>query len=160
MIVVSDTSPINYLVLIDRHNLLPELFGSVLIPEAVHRELQAAGTPEPVRQFIAATPGWLQVRPAPDVPVTIEHLDSGEREAIALALAVGTGFVLLDERKGRQAAREQGLLAFGTLAILGIAAERKLVSLEDALDRLQQTNFRMKPRLLRALREGTAGNSP
>lgn len=158
MIVVSDTSPINYLVLIDRHNLLPELFGSVFIPEAVHRELQAAGTPEPVRQFIAAAPGWLEVRPAPDVPVTIAHLDSGEREAIALALAIGTEFVLLDERKGRQAAKEQGLRAFGTLAVLGIAAERKLVALDDALDRLQKTNFRMSPRLLKALREGTVGH--
>ncbi|MEO7190223.1 MAG: DUF3368 domain-containing protein [Vicinamibacterales bacterium] len=157
MIVVSDTSPINYLVLIDRQNLLPELFGSVLIPEAVHRELQDVGTPEPVRQFVAATPGWLEVRPSPDVPVTIAHLDSGEREAIALALAVGTEFVLLDERKGRQAAKEQGLRPFGTLAVLGIAAERKLVALDDALDRLQKTNFRVSPRLLKALREGTVG---
>lgn len=56
MIVVSDTSPINYLVLIDRQDLLHVLFGSVLIPEAVHRELQAAGTPEPVRQFVSASP--------------------------------------------------------------------------------------------------------
>jgi len=38
MIVVSDTSPINYLVLIERHDLLPELFQRVLIPDAVHRE--------------------------------------------------------------------------------------------------------------------------
>ena len=85
-------------------------------------------------------------------------MDSGEREAIALALAVGTEFVLLDERKGRQAAKEQGLRAFGTLAVLGIAAERKLVALDDALDRLQKTNFRMSPRLLKALREGTVGD--
>ncbi len=51
MIVVSDTSPINDLVLIEFQNLLPELFDVVLIPEAVRRELQAAGTPEPVRQL-------------------------------------------------------------------------------------------------------------
>ena len=68
MIVVSDTSPINYLVLIEFQYLLPELFDLVLIPEAVHRELQAGGTPEPVRQFVAAAPGWLEVRSAPDVP--------------------------------------------------------------------------------------------
>ncbi len=157
MIVVSDTSPINYLVLIGRQDLLPELFGSVLIPEAVHRELQAAGTPEPVRQFVSAAPEWLEVRPAPDVPVTIAHLDSGEREAIALALAVGTEFVLLDERKGRQAAKEHGLQAYGTLGVIGLAVERELVVLEDALACLQKTNFRASPRLLKAVREGTVG---
>lgn len=54
MIVVSDTSPINYLVLIGLQDLLPDLFDRILIPEAVRRELQAEGTPEPVRQFIAA----------------------------------------------------------------------------------------------------------
>jgi predicted nucleic acid-binding protein len=35
---------------------------------------------------------------------TLTHLDSGEREAIALGLAVGANFVLVDELKGRQAA--------------------------------------------------------
>lgn len=158
MITVSDTSPINYLVLIDCQELLPKLFDSVLIPEAVHRELQAAGTPEPVRQFVSAAPGWLEIRSAPDIPATIAHLDSGEREAIALALAVGTEFVLLDERKGRQAAKEHGLQAYGTLGVIGLAAERKLVALGDALDRLQQTNFRASPRLLKAVREGTVGD--
>lgn len=158
MITVSDTSPINYLVLIDCQELLPKLFDSVLIPEAVHRELQAAGTPEPVRQFVSAAPGWLEIRSAPDIPATIAHLDSGEREAIALALAVGTEFVLLDERKGRQAAKEHGLHAYGTLGVIGLAAERKLVALGDALDRLQQTNFRASPRLLKTVRESTVGD--
>jgi len=85
MIVVSDTSPINYLVLIEFQDLLPKLFGRILIPEAVRRELQAGGTSEPVRQFVAAAPDWIEVRSAPQVPTTLAHLDSGEREALALA---------------------------------------------------------------------------
>ena len=155
MIVVSDTSPIPYLVLIESHALLPGLFDVVLIPEAVRRELQADGTPEPVRQLVAATPSWLEVRSAPEVPATLKHLDSGEREVIALALSVGAEVVLLDERKGRQAAKEHGLQPFGTLGVLGLAAERKLVALGEALDRLQKTNFRASPGLLKRLREGT-----
>jgi predicted nucleic acid-binding protein len=39
MIVVSDTSPITYLVLIEFQDLLPKLLDRILIPEAVHREL-------------------------------------------------------------------------------------------------------------------------
>ena len=47
MIVVSDTSPINYLVLIGFKDLLPRLFDRVLIPEAVHHELQSDAAPDP-----------------------------------------------------------------------------------------------------------------
>lgn len=151
MIVVSDTSPINYLVLIEFQDLLPTVFGRVLIPEAVHRELEADGTPERVRQFVATAPGWLEVRPAPDVPAALEHLDSGEREAIALTLALDAELVLLDERRGRQAARELKLQVSGTLAVIGLAAERKLIALDHALGRLQKTNFRVSPRLLKTM---------
>lgn len=155
MIVASDTSPINYLVLIELQHILPKLFDRVVIPEAVQRELLADGTPESVRQFVGAAPGWLQVRSAPEVPATLMHLDSGEREAIALALHIGAEFVLLDERKGRQAAREQGLQVSGTLGVIALAAERKLVGLEDTRDRLQKTNFRVSPRLLKSVGQGT-----
>jgi predicted nucleic acid-binding protein len=158
MIVVSDTSPINYLVLIEFQDLLPKLFGRILIPKAVERELRAHGTPEPVRQFVASAPDWLEVRSAPEVPATLEHLDSGEREALALALAVGAELILLDERKGRQAAENHGLQAFGTLGVIGFAAERQLVALEDALALLQKTSFRVSPRLLKSVREGTASD--
>jgi hypothetical protein len=39
MIVVSDTSPLNYLVLIEAERFLPDLFGRVVIPPAVLAEL-------------------------------------------------------------------------------------------------------------------------
>ncbi len=153
MIVVSDTSPINYLVLIGLQDLLHNLFGRVLIPEAVRRELQAEGTPEPVRQFVAAAPDWIEVRPAPEIPATLAHLDSGEREAIALALSARADFVLIDERIGRQAAEDHGLRVYGTLGVFLIAAERNLVRRDEAFDRLQKTNFRVSPRLLQNARE-------
>ncbi len=50
MIVVSDTSPLNYLILIGEEELLPKLFGRVVIPNAVFGELQAAGASEKVSQ--------------------------------------------------------------------------------------------------------------
>ncbi len=40
MIVVADTTPLNYLVVIGHVDLLPALFGQVLIPTAVWNELQ------------------------------------------------------------------------------------------------------------------------
>ena len=64
----------------------------------------------------------------------------------------------MDERKGRHAAGEHGLRAYGTLGVVGIAAERKLVELEDAIDRLEKTNFRASPRLLKNVREGAVND--
>jgi predicted nucleic acid-binding protein len=45
VIVVSDTSPIKYLVLIEEIDLLPQLFGRVIIPQAVLDELQKPRNP-------------------------------------------------------------------------------------------------------------------
>jgi predicted nucleic acid-binding protein len=62
MIVIADTGPVNYLVLIQMADLLPRLFGQVLIPLAVVAELRDPATPDPVRAWIANAPAWLQVR--------------------------------------------------------------------------------------------------
>lgn len=47
--VVSNTSPLNYLILLDEINVLPRLYERVSIPQSVCEELQAAETPEAVR---------------------------------------------------------------------------------------------------------------
>lgn len=62
MIVVADTSALNYLVLIDQVDLLPALFGEVLIPQAVFQELKHPKTPAKVQQWISHFPAWLEVR--------------------------------------------------------------------------------------------------
>ena len=56
--VVSDTSPLNYLILIEQINLLPQLYTRVLVPASVHEELNAPETPELVRNWIASLPNW------------------------------------------------------------------------------------------------------
>ena len=128
----------------------------VLISDAVHRELQSTRAPDPIRRFLAEAPNWLEVRPSPEIDPALPHLDSGEGEAISLALSIGADWVLLDERKGRQAARERGLRVSGTLGVIRLAADQKLITLTDALDRLEKTNFRVSPRLLNRLRGGAS----
>lgn len=153
MTVVSNTSPLNYLVLIDHQESLPALFGHVLIPEAVWHELRSPAAPQPVKAFLETWPSWLERRIVSQVPQDLQQLDPGEREAIALAQSVGASLVLLDEKKGRQAARDLGLVVTGTLGILDLAARRGLVDLVDALKRLERTTFRTTPRLLRHIQE-------
>lgn len=82
MIVVADTTPIRYLVAIERAHLLPALFGRVLIPPAVADELSHENTPEMVRAWLAAHPSWLEIRqPAHTLEPEVD-LDRGEREAM------------------------------------------------------------------------------
>ena len=153
MIAVSNTSPLNYLVLIDLQDVLPVLFGRVLIPAAVRRELEAQTAPEPIRRWMAAGAPWLETRAVSDPSVDLEQLGAGEREAIRLAEETETAVVLLDEKKARRIARDRGLVVSGTLGVLDVAARRGLLDLPAALDRLEQTTFRASPRLLRLVRE-------
>jgi hypothetical protein len=62
VVVVSDTSAICYLILIDAIDLLPQLFGELVIPPAVHQELTSHGAPETVRSWVEEAPAWLQIR--------------------------------------------------------------------------------------------------
>src|SRR5271163_62258 len=102
-LVVSDTGPLNYLVLIGDIELLPKLFGRVLAPQAVCDELADRDAPAAVRAWVAQRPAWLEVRPNPDFRpdhATRSTPDRGERAAIGLALAVKADLVLMDDQEG------------------------------------------------------------
>jgi predicted nucleic acid-binding protein len=57
-IVVADTGPINYLILIGHIDVLPILFERVILPSAVRDELMESKAPTAVRDWIAAPPYW------------------------------------------------------------------------------------------------------
>ena len=149
MIVVTDTTPLNYLILIDEIELLPLLFGTVLLPSAASEELRQEETPAKVRGWMTHPPAWLQVRTVITRPnPLLMSLDPGEREAIQLALELGISTVLMDEAKGRQLAQAFHLEVRGTLGILERAAKLGKLDLHPALRKLQQTNFRISPSVL------------
>ena len=144
MIVVADTSPLNYLVLVGEVGLLPLLFETVLIPAAVSAELRHPGAPEPVRAFIKSPPDWLILDELRQPPYPeLADLDSGESEAIQLALERGVKAVLMDDAKGRNKALSMRLNIVGTLGVLELGAKAGEVDLASALNRLSLTNFRL-----------------
>lgn len=143
MIVVSDTSPIRYLMLIRAIDVLPTLFGEVLIPPTVAAELFHPKTPEEVHTGFQTLPAWIKVQ-APLKVDAIERLDPGEVEAIALALELDADRLLIDDNAGKRAAKRFGVTAICTIAILDLAAKQGLVDFRDALETLDtRTNFRM-----------------
>lgn len=151
MTVVSDTTPLHYLILIGEVDLLRDVFGTVVLPEAVRRELSHPHAPEAVRRWAGSLPAWVEVQAAPSGAVSgdLLRLDAGEREAILLANALRADLVLIDERIGRAIARQKGLRVTGTLGVLLRASEQGGVDLAQAVERLRQTNARFSPILLR-----------
>lgn len=148
--IVSDTSPINYLCLIGAIDILPRLFDKVLIPRAVFAELSHPRAPEPVSQWLATLPPWASVRQPQRLRDDL-GLDPGETEAISLALELGIHVILIDERRGRLAAKKCGITAIGMLNVLDAADRRGFLHFEEAMVRLRQTSFHMDPTLIEAL---------
>ncbi len=148
-VVVSDTSPLHYLILCGAEGILPRLFRQVIIPPTVFRELQQPNTPPPVRAWAAALPEWVAVQSPKAVNLALD-VDAGELEAICLAQEIHADAVLMDDRAGRSAALQCGLAVVGTIGILEQAAARGLIELPPTLARLRQTNARLDPELIHA----------
>ena len=143
MIVVSDTSPLNYLVLIDAVGALPKLFDEVLVTPSVMSELSSLKTPPKVKQWSNSPPAWLKVAaPSTRLPFTA-RLDAGEADALSLAKEMGISHVLIDERRGRKVAIQEGLIPIPTLTILEEAAEDNLIHLPTAIASLRTTSIRI-----------------
>ncbi len=152
MIVVSDTSPLNYLVLIERENVLRELFGRVVIPQTVFDELNATGASAKVRDWTNNLPAWIEVRKTNLIAdASLDVLDAGEREAILLAQELSADLLLVDDKQARQAALSLHLAITGTIGVLDQAARRNLIDLRNAIDELQKTNFHISKDLIREL---------
>ena len=90
MIVVADTSPLNYLILIGHINILQALYSEVVIPSAVQQEMFSPQAPPLVRAWMNEPPAWLEVRTPGRINIALDpQLDEGEREAITLAYSAG-----------------------------------------------------------------------
>jgi predicted nucleic acid-binding protein len=115
-VIVADTSPLSYHVLIGLIDVLPKLFNRVLVPDEVIRELRASAAPPDVRAWAEALPEWIDVSPAgqadsEDMP----HLDPGERAAITLAQVHPHTLLVIDDAAGRREAARRGIVCTGTV---------------------------------------------
>jgi predicted nucleic acid-binding protein len=144
MIVVADTSPLNYLILLGKAQVLPELYGHIVVPIAVITELRHSEAPDLVHSWAINPPAWLEiVRPRKIDSTLVPELGAGEREAISVALELGADLLLIDERIGRQAAEARSLQVAGTLAVLLRAGVLGLLDFPVALKELRSLGFRI-----------------
>ena len=152
MIVVSDTSSLCYLLLVNQIDVLQALYDVVIIPQAVAHELSAPKTPSVVKNWLAYPPSWLQIQVTePSQSDELKLLDPGEREAILLAEQLNADLVILDDKAARRLAEERGLRIIGLLGILKDASRIGLLDLETTFEQLRESGFWVAPSLLERL---------
>ncbi len=152
MLVVADAGPPHYLLLIGVIDVLPKLFGRIVLPEIVRDELRHSHAPVAVRRWMAETPAWIEFAATPPLgDLSLPDIGAGERAVIAIAVSRHADLVLIDDRKGVAAATAADLRVIGTIGVLDRAALRGMIDLPIAVGRLRATNFRCRPELLDAL---------
>jgi predicted nucleic acid-binding protein len=126
MKIVCNASPLINLARIGKLDLLRELYGELIIPEAVWHEVVEEGSGQPGAEEVKCA-DWIKTQGVTNMDLRRalqQELDAGETEAIVLALEIGADLLLMDERIGREVARHFGLRYTGLIGIL-IEAKRK-----------------------------------
>lgn len=155
MIVISDTSPLRYLISIGHVDVLPVLYGRILCPPEVLAECLHLQSPATLRAWMSKPPAWLVVATSASTWTHSElaRLDEGEAAAIRLAHDQAADLLLMDERKGRQIAQSLGFRVSGVLAVIADAARLQLLDFDQAVFKLtQETNFRVSLNVIEAIR--------
>lgn len=142
MKVISNSSPLIVLHNCNQLGILQQLFGEVLIPEAVYQEV-VHNTGNRQQSEAVAHCDFIQVHPIPPQPFSFSHkLDRAEVEAIILAASLKADYLLLDDKRAQKEARLQGITFIPTFAVLLKAAQKGLISdFEAVLTALQQNNI-------------------
>jgi hypothetical protein len=149
--IVSNTSPISNLAKVGQLNLIPQLYGTILIPTAVYEELLDEQAGETVITAVQSAV-WLETQSVQNQELVSElrnRVNVGEAEAIVLAIEANATRLLIDERLGRKAATNFGLKITGLLGILLIAKRQGLImSVKPLMDDLvAKANFRISSQL-------------
>jgi len=141
MIVVSNTSPLTNLAVLNQFDLLYKLYGKLYIAEGVWAELNAQGQAWPGQKNVEQA-SWITRKTVANqsaVAILREDLDRGESETIVLAIEQKADLILMDEAEGRRKAKRLGLNVVGVIGVLLQAKSKDYISeILPYLDRLRQ----------------------
>ncbi|MHC6201814.1 DUF3368 domain-containing protein [Breznakiellaceae bacterium SP9] len=148
--VVSNTTPILSLIKIEKLELLKDLFGSIFVPKAVYREIEAGRN----RKYYAdlAQIAWISIKKIrdPNARSYLLDLDDGEAETLILAKEMAADFVIIDEKLGRQYAKHFSLELTGTVGILLNAKDQGLIpAIDPLLRQLQESQSWISEKLVK-----------
>lgn len=151
-IVIADAGPLLALAKLDHLNLLEQLFGAVLIPKAVYDECLAKSglDSQRIQQAVENQQLKITLEAVKTDRLKLSHsLGDGEQAAIRLALQQEASLLILDDQLARKQAAKLGLAFIGTVRLLVIAEQHKLLaSAEQAVENLQQAGYRVSLEIL------------
>jgi len=127
MIIISDSSPLISLALIEKLSLLEKLYKEIYVPTAVYEEVIRSDKPfsNELKQFLNDKTKSVSNKMA--VEILLSDIGAGEAEAIVLALEQQPDIILIDDLKARKFAKIKGLRIIGTIGILLEAKKEGLI---------------------------------
>lgn len=150
MTVVSDVPPLISLAAFGQLDLLRQLYGTMLIPAAAHREVLRPGEMRPGEDDLRGAT-WIVLEPVENAVLAEAlrlELGAGEAEAIAFAVEQQADLLLMDECRGRAAAAWLGMNVVGVLGAVVEAKHKGLIShVAPVIDRLRESGFRAGSKL-------------
>lgn len=155
MIIVSDTTPLISLMKASQLQTLQDLFGEILIPEAVYAELTENHAfqeeSEEIKRCSFIKMVSVSEHRAVDVLQRVTGLNLGESEAIIYADENKADTLLMDEAAGRRVAKSMGIQIMGTVGVLLGAYDEGIITAGDvraAIEKLRQSKRWISKELL------------
>ena len=154
--VIGHTGPLIALARIDSLFIPRILFSRIRIPETVGRECRQKSGKDSRRIEEAVQDGWISIvrvnLERADLPLS-SSLGRGETEAIQLAVETPQSLLILDDRLARRQALRRGLAFIGTVRLLWLAEQRRVIDDAEAIvQRMTADGYRISPRILQQLK--------
>jgi len=152
--VISNTTPILSLIKIGKLDILKELYGQIMIPEAVFNEMEVGKDWLFYKDLSKID--WIRIEPIQQITskLYLFDLDAGEAEVIILAQEQKADLVIMDEIMGRRYAKQLGLKLTGTLGILLRAKEKGLIeAIAPLISDLIKNGVWISPELIKVVLE-------
>ena len=143
--VVSNSTPLIALSQVNRLDIIKELFGSIIIPDAVFIEVAADKKGRAGKDEVSIAK-WIRTMKVSN-PLAADflsvNLDPGEAEAITLSKEIKANLLLTDDKDGRKAVKSVDIPITGTVGLLLRYYKGKKEDFKLALDELIAKGFRL-----------------
>lgn len=154
--VVVNSTPLLVLGNIGQLDILRRMYGNIVIPEAVYREVTEKD--DAASQALLAAKNWIEVqtiRNPDEYALYRARLHAGEVETMILAQQEpAADIVVLDDNAARKTAEFLGLNVTGTIGILVKAKQSGIIQqVKPLLNEMMQNGFFISERLLRMILE-------
>lgn len=152
---VVNASPIITLCKSGQEDLLPQLFGEIVLPGAVWEEVEAGDATDPASQRLSKL-GWLKRDDTVAIAPIIQAWDlgAGESAVLSYGLANPEYTAVIDDAAARRCARSLNITVIGTVGLVVLAKRRKLIPrIAPGLQALRDAGLWLSDDLIQKLKQ-------